>query len=68
MQNAAVGLIAFVVIFGGALIGLGAARLLPEHHLDAETRSAVAVSVAIVGTLAALVIEPMRKALIQIGQ
>ena len=56
MQNAAVGLIAFTVIFGGALIGVGVAQFLPEHHLDAETRSAVSVSVAIVGTLSALVI------------
>ena len=56
MGNAAIGLIAFVAIFGGALIGVSAARYLPEHHLDAETRSAVSVSVAIVGTLSALVI------------
>ncbi len=56
MGNAAIGLIAFVVIFGGALVGVSAARYLPEHHLDAETRSAVSVSVAIVGTLSALVI------------
>ncbi len=56
MDSATIGLIAFVVIFGGALIGLGAARLLPEHHLNGETRTAVSVSTAIVGTLAALVI------------
>jgi hypothetical protein len=33
-----------------------AARALPEHHLSSETRTAVTVSVAIVGTLSALVL------------
>ena len=56
MQNLLVGLIAFAVIFGGALLGLWAAKRLPEYHLNAETRTAVSVSVAIVGTLSALVI------------
>jgi ABC-type amino acid transport system permease subunit len=50
------GLISFAVIFGGALLGMFAARALPEHHLSKETRSAVTVSAAIVGTLSALVI------------
>jgi len=56
MQNVLVGLIAFALIFGGALAGLLAARLLPEDHLSPETRNAVSVSMAVVGTLAALVI------------
>jgi hypothetical protein len=51
-----IGLISFVVIFGGALGGIFAARVLPRHHLSSETRSAVSVSVAIVGTLSALVL------------
>ena len=50
------GLIAFVAIFSGALIGIFAARALPEHHLSNESRNAVTVSAAIVGTLSALVI------------
>ena len=50
-----IGLIAFVAIFGGALVGIFAARALPEHHLSDETRTAVSVSAAIVGTLSALV-------------
>ena len=49
-------LISFVVIFGGALLGIFAARVLPEGHLSNETRTAVSVSVAIVGTLSALVL------------
>ncbi len=51
-----IGSISFVAIFGGALLGVFAARILPEHHLTSETRTAVSVSVAVVGTLSALVI------------
>src|SRR5271157_3626390 len=56
MIHSAIGVIAFVAIFGGALLGIFAARALPKHHLSDETRTAVSVSVAIVGTLSALVI------------
>ena len=56
MTHSLIGLIAFVAIFGASLIGIFVARALPEHHLDDETRTAVSVSVAIVGTLSALVI------------
>ena len=56
MIHFVIGLIAFVAIFGGALIGIFAARALPEHHLSNESRNAVSVSAAIVGTLSALVI------------
>jgi ABC-type amino acid transport system permease subunit len=56
MIHSVVGLISFVAIFGGALLGIFAARALPEHHLSSETRTAVTVSVAIVGTLSALVL------------
>ncbi len=51
-----IGPISFVAIFGDALFGVFAARVLPEHHLTGETRTAVSVSVAVVGTLSALVI------------
>jgi hypothetical protein len=56
MFHFVIGLIAFVVIFGGALLGIFAARALPEHHLSDKTRTAVSVSAAILGTLSALVI------------
>jgi len=56
MIPSVIGLIAFVAIFGGALLGFFCARRLPEHHLSSETRTAVSVSAAIVGTLSALVI------------
>jgi len=56
MIHSGIGLIAFVAIFGAALLGIFGARRLPEHHLSNETRTAVSVSAAIVGTLAALVL------------
>src|SRR5262245_7480159 len=50
-----IGLIAFVAIFGGALLGIVGARALPKDQLTSETRTAVSVAAAIVGTLSALV-------------
>src|SRR3954463_1205396 len=56
MIHVVIGLISFAAIFGGALIGLFVRRRLPGHHLSSETQSAVTVSVAVIGTLAALVL------------
>ena len=56
MANIITGLIAFAAIFTGVLIGRFAARQLPSHHLSPETQSAVTVSVAVIGTLSALVL------------
>ncbi len=44
------------VLFGSAMLSMLLARSLPEHHLSAETRSVVSVSMAVVGTLSALVV------------
>jgi hypothetical protein len=56
MINIIIGAISFAAIFGGVLIGRHAARRLPGHHLNSETQSAVTVSVAVIGTLSALVL------------
>jgi len=56
MSHLSIGLISFAAIFGGVLIGRFAARRLPGHHLNSETQSAVTVSVAVIGTLSALVL------------
>src|SRR5207253_959198 len=56
MINIEIGGISFAAIFGGVLIGRFAARRLPRDHLSSETQSAVTVSVAVIGTLAALVL------------
>src|SRR3954447_17576050 len=56
MSHLTIGLISFAGIFGGALLGLFASRFLPRPHLSSETQTAVTVSVAVIGTLAALVL------------
>ena len=56
MSHLTIGLISFVAIFGGVIIGILAARRLPGHHLNSETQSAITVSVAVLGTLSALVL------------
>jgi hypothetical protein len=56
MITIVIGLISFAAIFGGVLIGRFAARRLPDRHLGAETESVVTVSVAVIGTLSALVL------------
>jgi len=56
MTNIIIGAISFVTIFGGVLLGRFAARRLPSHHLSSETQSAVTVSIAVIGTLSALVL------------
>lgn len=56
MEDTTVGIVSFLVIFGGALLGIGLGRVLPPEHLSPETRTAVSVSTAVVATLSALVI------------
>jgi len=59
MNSVVVSLLTFFAIFCGALLGLGLSRQLPTNHLSVESRTAVSVSMAVVGTLAALVISLM---------
>ena|SRR6516162_6702272 len=41
MTPIVIGLISFVAIFGGVLIGIFCAHRLPEHHLSGQTQSAI---------------------------
>ncbi|MFG1344312.1 hypothetical protein V5F59_05415 [Xanthobacter autotrophicus DSM 431] len=56
MSSILAGFLSLLAICGGAVIGLWLAPKLPEHHLTGETGTAVSVSMAVVGTLAALVL------------
>jgi ABC-type amino acid transport system permease subunit len=56
VSHTVIGCISFAAIFGGVVVGMLAARRLPGHHLGSETQSAVTVSVAVIGTLSALVL------------
>ena len=52
----AISWITFACIFGGALLGMLLRKLLPEHHLDADSKSVVNMGMALVGTMSALVL------------
>ena len=48
--------IAFAVIFGGAVFGMWLRAVLPEPHLNAESRDVVKLATGLIATLAALVL------------
>jgi hypothetical protein len=48
--------IAFVTVFGAALLGMVLRTVLPEHHLNAEARDVVKLGMGLVATMAALVL------------
>jgi hypothetical protein len=56
MAIALYGLVAFAIIFSGAISGLFLARLLPEHYRHDATRRVVQTSMAMVSLLSALVL------------
>ena len=51
--------IAFVAMFGGALIGIFTARALPGHHLSSESATVVKLAAAVVVSLTSLVLALM---------
>lgn len=56
MNPTIVGLIVVACTFGGALVGMWLRTVLPEHHLDAESRDVVKVGIGLVATMTALVL------------
>jgi Protein of unknown function (DUF4239) len=48
--------IVFLSMFGSAMLGMWLRTILPEHHLDAETKDLVKLGVGLVGTMAALLL------------
>jgi hypothetical protein len=46
----------FACIFAGALIGLWLQKVLPQHHLSADTKDLVKVGAGLIGTMAALLL------------
>jgi len=48
--------ITFACVFGGALLGMLLRRLVPEHHLDADSRNVVNLGMALIATMSALVL------------
>jgi hypothetical protein len=54
MSPIGVGAIALLCVFGGALLGMYLRSRLPDHHLGQESRDAIKLATAIIGTLSAL--------------
>ena len=56
MSALAIGGIVFVCVFGGALLGIFMNAVLPKHHLSSDSKDVIKVAMAMIATLAALVI------------
>ena len=57
MSALAVGGIAFGWVFGGAVFGMLLGAILPKHHLSADSKDVIKVAIAMIATLAALVVD-----------
>ena len=56
LNSAQIAFFILCVVFGSAMLGMRISRRLPDHHLSAEAKATVSVSIAVVGTMTALVI------------
>ena len=56
MSALGLSLIAFACIFGTALLSMFVRNALPEHHLNADSRDAIRLSMGVIGTMSALVL------------
>jgi hypothetical protein len=51
-----IALFVFLCVFSGAVIGMVLRSILPEHHLNAESRDIVKLGTGLIGTMSALVL------------
>jgi hypothetical protein len=56
MNAFSISILVFCVIFSGALIGMFLRDLMPRHHLNADSKEVVKLSMGLVATLTALVL------------
>jgi hypothetical protein len=56
MSAPAIALIVFACVFGGAVIGMALGAVLPPQHLTSETKDVVKLAMAMIATMAALVL------------
>ena len=56
MSSIAISLITFAFVFGGAMLGMALRSILPQHHLDADSRDVVKLGMALIATMCALVL------------
>lgn len=56
MSSIAIASISFACMFAGALVGVCVRKLLPQDHLDSDSRDVVKLGAGLIATLAALVL------------
>lgn len=56
MNPSVIASILLACVFGGALLGIWLQRVLPEHHLSAETKEVVTLATALIATVTAMVL------------
>jgi hypothetical protein len=56
MNSIHIALLSLVSVFGGAALGMFLRALLPQNHLDAETKDTVKLAMGLVATMTALVL------------
>ncbi len=56
MSSVGIATIAFALILGSAIAGIGLRRLLPEHHLSGDSKDVIKLATALVSTMSALVL------------
>ncbi|MDF0645584.1 MAG: DUF4239 domain-containing protein [Nitrospira sp.] len=56
MNPTTVSLVVFACVFGGTLGGMWLRSILPQHHLDAESKDTVKVGIGLIATMTALVL------------
>src|SRR5271167_583287 len=56
MSPTAIACIVLACVFGGALLGMALHRILPEHHLTADSKDVIKLGIALTATMSALVL------------
>ena len=56
MSPIEVGCIVLASVFGGALLGMAIHTMLPEHHLNAESKDVIKLGMGLIATMSALVL------------
>lgn len=59
MSSITTSLLALTFVFGGALLGIYLRKVLPDHHVSADSRGLVMLGTGLVGTMAAIVLGMM---------
>ena len=56
MNTTRVGLVVFICVFGGVVLGMWLRTILPKHHLDSDSKDTVKVGIGLIATMTALVL------------